>query len=177
MNTEAYLAMSDEKLTYVPHGTPLEKALLNWLITNRQPVQDLFIQRERSYKLLAAAPFASDRRRMTVAYQITEDGTTKVRVVVKGAPEDLIPLCNSQKTSSNERIEFEGHGQEGKDYLEKVVTHMATSAYKPLSFCYKDISMEEFEPLKQQYFNFESEESRQHLESGLCLVATFSFKD
>ncbi|MFO0116272.1 MAG: hypothetical protein ACK521_01155 [bacterium] len=53
-------------------------------------------------------PFSSSRRRMTVAYQVpTEEGTV-VRVVVKGAPEEIIPHCNSEKNSSNEGLEFEG---------------------------------------------------------------------
>jgi len=175
-NTDAYLTTSDEKFEYSPHGGPVDKALLWWLLRERLPVEQLFIKRERECRRVAFVPFSADRRRMTVAYEL-QDGETKVRVVVKGAPEDLIPLCVSQKTSQNERIEFEGHGREGKEYLEKVVSHMASDGYSPICICYKDISVEDFQPLAEQYFNFESDESRAHLESNLCLVATFSFSD
>lgn len=114
---------------------------------------------------------------MTVAYQIEEDGETKVRVVVKGAPEDVIPMCIRAKNTSNENVEFQGAESEGRTYQENVISRMADEGFKPLTIAYKDFSMEEFEPLQQQFFNFETEESRQSLESGLCHVASFSFAD
>lgn len=54
---------------------------------------------------MATVPFSPDRRRMTVAYKIDDE---TVRVVVKGAPEEIIPRCITEKNSSNERLEFEG---------------------------------------------------------------------
>lgn len=76
-------------------------ALLKFLITNGIAVQDNFVERERMFKLKMTAPFSSERKRMTVAYKMTVDGKKVVRIVVKGAPEDLVPLCNTTKTASN----------------------------------------------------------------------------
>lgn len=113
LNTEASLEMDDCTHLYVPRGSALEVALINFLIDNQVPVQDLFVTRQRSYKLLATVPFSSSRRRMIVAYQVPTQEGPVVRVVVKGAPEDIIPYCISEKNSSNEGLEFEGSRDAG----------------------------------------------------------------
>ena len=114
---------------------------------------------------------------MTIAYQVPTEFGTVVRVVVKGAPEEIIPNCNSEKNSSNEGIEFEGSEDQGRDYLEKVVSKIASQGYKPLTIALKDINIEDFEQLQKNFGNFESEESRTHLETNLQLVATLGFQD
>lgn len=38
MNTNANLETSDKNFSYVPHGSPLEVALVNFLIDNKVPV-------------------------------------------------------------------------------------------------------------------------------------------
>lgn len=114
---------------------------------------------------------------MTVAYQVPTEFGPVVRVVVKGAPEEIIPHCNSEKNSSNYGIEFEGSEDQGTDYLEKVASKIASQGYKPLTVAFKDISIEDFEKLQYNFGNFESEESRTHLETNLQLVATFGFQD
>lgn len=177
MNTNAYLETSDKTCTYIPRGSPLEVALVNFLVENNFAVQDLFVKRERHFKLLALVPFSSERKRMTVAYQLEEDGQTKVRVVVKGAPEEVVPLCIRAKNSDNETVSFEGSENEGSEYLDNVIGRMADIGYKPLTIAFKDYDLADFEPLQQKYFNFESDESRNVLESGLCHVASFSFQD
>lgn len=68
LNTEASLEMDDNSHLYVPRGSALEVALINFLIENQFAVQDLFVTRQRSYKLLATVPFSSSRRLMIVAY-------------------------------------------------------------------------------------------------------------
>jgi magnesium-transporting ATPase (P-type) len=123
---------------------------------------------------MATVPFSSSRRRMTVAYKIDDE---TVRVVVKGAPEEIIPRCITEKNSSNERLEFEGSQDQGREYLENVVSGIASQGFKPLTIAYQDVSISQFEDLQKSDFNFESEVSRQHLEGSLCLVATVGFQD
>ena len=54
---------------------------------------------------------------------------------------------------------------------------IAKEGLKPLCLCYKDMDAGTFKELKKKYGNFESDESRKQLESGLCLVAAFGFSD
>ena len=101
LNSDARMEMDDKEHKYVPCGSPVEVALLKFLTSNNQSVQDLLIRRERDYKLLTMIPFSSTRKRMTVAYQIQYGDENTVRIVVKGAPEYIIPLCITQLDDSN----------------------------------------------------------------------------
>ena len=57
------------------------------------------------------------------------------------------------------------------------MSNIASQGYKPLTIAFKDINIEDFEQLQKNFGNFESEESRTHLETNLQLVATFGFQD
>lgn len=57
------------------------------------------------------------------------------------------------------------------------MSKIARQGLKPLTIAYKDIAVENFEDLQSTFGNFESAESHDHLNSGLCLVATFGFED
>ena len=59
---------------------------------------------------------------MTVAYTL-KDYPDIVRLVVKGAPETIVPLCTSKLDSLNQMDVFNGRGQDGTDYLENVVVN------------------------------------------------------
>jgi hypothetical protein len=45
MNTDASIEMDDKSHLYVPRGSPVEVALINFLIDNQFAVQDLFVTR------------------------------------------------------------------------------------------------------------------------------------
>jgi len=74
-------------------------------------------------------------------------------------------------------VSFDGNASEGAQYLDGVIGRMADDGFKPLTIAFKDYTLADYIPLQQEYFNFESEESRNILESGLCHVASFSFSD
>jgi magnesium-transporting ATPase (P-type) len=101
LNTEARMEMADtgEKgapPVYFPSGSPVEVGLFRYLIREEKdhPIQSILVRRERAHKLRAMIPFSTDRKRMTVAYGLPEEEQGEmVRVVVKGAPEYLVPLC------------------------------------------------------------------------------------
>jgi len=114
---------------------------------------------------------------MTVAYRLPGDENV-VRVVVKGAPEYLIPLCARELDSSNDANEFEGTGQHGENHLEAIVSEsIAKMGQKPLSVAYRDFDAAAFEDLARANGQFETEESRGVIESGLTLVATIGLID
>jgi magnesium-transporting ATPase (P-type) len=122
-------------------------------------------------------PFSSERKRMTVAYQLPgEDGT--VRVVVKGAPEYIVKLCTKELDQNDDPQDFEGDGEPGQNYLTVTVADgIAKLGQKPISFAYRDFNQDEFENLYNTHQKFETEESRFHIESQLTLVATLGLID
>ena len=109
LNTDARMEMGDDDHKYIPSGSPVEVGLLKFLIEQEIPVQEKLVERERVFKLETMIPFSSERKKMTVAYRLPgEDGI--IRVVVKGAPEYIIPACTKELDSSNDPTEFEGDG-------------------------------------------------------------------
>jgi len=84
------MEIDDNEHKFVPQGNAVEVGLLKYLARSEKAVHEMLTQRESEDKLKLLIPFSPYRKRMTVAYQ-GQDGV--VRVVVKGAPEHLIPMC------------------------------------------------------------------------------------
>ena len=111
-NCDAHMQM-DNKNDYTPVGSPVEVGLLKFLVFKGIAVQDKLNEREREIegencnKLMSWIPFSSDRKRMTVAYRLREN-LDIVRVIVKGAPEFVTPMCSSKLDSFNQAVNFDG---------------------------------------------------------------------
>ena len=143
LNTEARMEMGDDDVKYTPQGSPVEVGLLRFLIEQEVPVQDALVDRERNYKLKTMIPFSSDRKRMTVAYELP--GNKKVRVVVKGAPEFVVPKCTHSLGSKCEEELFDGKGEQGNLHLKRIVTEkIAIHGYKSLTIAYRDFDRDDF---------------------------------
>ena len=89
----------------------MEVGLFKYLIRQEKeiPIQSILVDRQRRYKLKTMIPFSTERKRMTVAYELPGEDKI-VRVIVKGAPEYLVPLCTKEIDSSMEPNEFDGSG-------------------------------------------------------------------
>ena len=73
-------------------------------------MQEKLIEREQHQTLMLWIPFSSDRKRMTVAYTLKGENSHIVRLVVKGAPEFIVPMCTSKLNDGNQEEDF-GQGQ------------------------------------------------------------------
>lgn len=92
---------------FVPSGSPVEVGLLNFSTSQGVSVHDRFTDRadDTKFKLMAWIPFSSERKVMTVAYiDLTED-ESKVKVIMKGAPEKVLDCCTAS---------FDNFGNEGQ---------------------------------------------------------------
>lgn len=78
----------DPEQGWVAVGDPTEAALL--VLAHKAGASRAVWQRQ--YRLVAEIPFDSDRRRMSVAVRRPDGG---IRVLVKGAPEAVLPLCHT----------------------------------------------------------------------------------
>mmetsp|Transcript_65509 Transcript_65509/g.90553 ORF Transcript_65509/g.90553 Transcript_65509/m.90553 type:complete len:194 (-) Transcript_65509:1187-1768(-) len=106
---------------------------------------------------------------MTVAYQ-GQDGL--VRLVVKGAPEYVIPMCVQQLDSNGMDAGFDG-----QDLLDNKIHEIGQRGQKPIVMCYRDFDAGEFDQLMSDYNGFQDEESRQQIESNLTFLAAFGMTD
>ena len=152
LNSDARMEMSDtneknpmSSPQYFPSGSAVEVGLFKYLMKHEKdvPIQSILVERERKYKLKTVIPFSTERKMMTVAYELP--GNKKVRVVVKGAPEFVIPKCTHSLGSKCEEELFDGDGEQGNLHLKRIVTEkIAIHGYKSLSIAYRDFDRDDF---------------------------------
>lgn len=63
-----------------------------------------------------------------------------MRLVVKGAPEYVIPMCVQQLDSNGMEAGFDG-----QDLLDNKIQEIGQRGQKPIVMCYRDFSAEEFD--------------------------------
>ena len=63
----------------------------------------------------------------------------------------------------------EAHAEEGEEE--------PLSGLKAITIAYRDFTKDEFVAMKGQYNNFEDEQSRQYIESNLCMIASLGLSD
>jgi magnesium-transporting ATPase (P-type) len=96
-----------------------------------------------------------------------------IRIVVKGAPENLIPLCQFTYDDNSNEQQLD---KKLKEKLLEVVRQMAATPLKVLSYAHKDVNLEDLNNLLET-FDPESPEFREHIESELTYVGTFGLED
>lgn len=93
-NTDVRIEANDEILRYEPKGQALEVAMIQFLLDNGEDVQSIFINRNRATPKMLQIPFDQDLKRTVVVRSIYGENSKEfVRVYVKGAPEEVVPLC------------------------------------------------------------------------------------
>jgi magnesium-transporting ATPase (P-type) len=97
-----------------------------------------------------------------------------VRIVVKGAPEYVIPLCVETYDNQMNPTSF---GPELMEYIltDKVV-EMASAQLKVLSYAYKELDLQTYNHLLQT-LGEESYEFRDEIEKDLTYIGTFGLED
>ena len=90
-NCESRIEMNEEGF-YVPTGNGTEVAMLRFLQQNEIPAHELLIKRFREGEHECSIPFNSMRKRATTVIR-PHKKCGYVRVIVKGAPEYVLPLC------------------------------------------------------------------------------------
>jgi len=69
--------------------------MIEFLMDNEEDVQNIFINRNRATPKIVQLPFDQNLKRKVVVRQINgEENKNYVRVYVKGAPEEVVPLCD-----------------------------------------------------------------------------------
>lgn len=189
LNNTARIEMNDDTQMYEPQGSSVEAGMLKFLINQEVPVVEMMRQRDKNAIRHTFIPFSPQRKIMTVAYQ-THGPNSPVEVIVKGAPEVIIPLCTAQMDSNNNPQRFNGDGTEGEDFLAGTIAQYAKggvnydedlpettlTSIKPFAYAYKMMDVNQFLAMKEAS-NFEDDQSRISLESNLTFVAAFGLED
>lgn len=75
-----------------------------------------------------------------------KDGQRMVRVIVKGAPEYVMPMCNMRLTSQFQPEDMEV--DDGEVTIKKLEQNYAKKGLRIFMYAYKDYDLEEFENAK-----------------------------
>jgi len=149
--------------------------MIDFLMENNEDVYNIFINRNRDCAKLIQLPFDQVLKRKTVVRNVANNGAS-VRIYVKGAPEMVIPMCNS---TLNENILSEPFGQEEQERtLRLVADEIAAAGHKPITYAFKEIEKDKLTEIMQAYSNREEEDEYRHeFEAGLFYLGTFGLAD
>lgn len=175
LNCDARVEMSVESAKYLPEGNGTEVGMLRFLQQNEVPIHDKMIERQRVAEHECSIPFGPIRKRQVEVYR-PYNGCEYVRVVVKGAPEYVMDLCDRI-------LDSEGYIQDlsqdnARHILQnEIIDTMAKNGLRTLAYAYKDLDSDEWERLQAANNNFENESDRYIVEQGLVFVAAFGLND
>jgi magnesium-transporting ATPase (P-type) len=79
----------------------------------------------------------------------------KIRIFVKGAPEFVLESCSHYMTGESNSDELT-HGKKNMIVGDVIKNNFAPKALRTIMVAYKDMSLHDFENLKQNHNNFES---------------------
>lgn len=174
-NTDVRIEVDDNHYQYLAKGQATEVGMIDFLMENGESVYDIFINRNRDCAKLIQLPFDQVLKRKTVVRNVANNGAS-VRIYVKGAPEMVIPMCNS---TLNDNILTEPFGQEEQDRtLRLVAEQIAGVGHKPITYAFKEIEKDKLTEIMQRYSNREEEDEYRHeFETGLFYLGTFGLED
>jgi magnesium-transporting ATPase (P-type) len=166
--------MSDDA-KYIPVGNGTEVGLLRFLQESNYEIQDLLTVRQRQGILETNIPFSSIRKRQLVAIR-PHANAEYVRVVIKGAPEVVLPMCKSQLNQRGEEVNL---SNDERDHLlnQEIINGFCRKGYRSIVYGYSDIKVFDWEILEKQHNNFQSENDRQVLEKDFTFVVAFALND
>jgi magnesium-transporting ATPase (P-type) len=109
-----------------------------------------------------------------VAMHLPDSNT--VRVYVKGAPEFIVSKCTRTFSIEGEK---EPMSEEQLSYIlgNIIYENFTSKGYRAMAFAYKDYNLDEFEELRRDSNNFESENDKISLEQNLVFVGVFALQD
>lgn len=105
------------------------------------------------------------------------DETEYIRIYVKGAPEQLVFNCHLSFDQSGQLIDLT---EEIQQYIVRDIVgqKFAQKGLRCLAFAYKDLTLEQFEQLKEENNNFITEKDREQVFfRGLNFVGVFAMQD
>jgi Ca2+ transporting ATPase len=143
-NTDVRIETNEKEMKYEPKGQALEVGMIRFLIDNEMDIQARFIERNKTQPHKAIFPFDQTlMRKACVRQRYATEYADGYRIYVKGAPEEVIPLCTHTFELDGKEIDFE---KDTKQYLlDGVISgDMARNGFKTLSYAYKDITEEEW---------------------------------
>lgn len=120
-----------------------------------------------------ATPFDSVRKEATLAYKKKDGG---VRLLVKGAPDVVLPKCKYFSKAGGQVGEITAAKMAGIKG-DEVIRRYAKQAYRTLALCYKDFTQADWDTLHRRYNGFKDVADRDGLETELTVAGIVGISD
>jgi magnesium-transporting ATPase (P-type) len=99
-----------------------------------------------------------------------------VRVYVKGAPEYILPNCNTHYNAAGQKVPFLEQTRE--TLTNSIISEkMTRQGLRTIAFSYRDFTVEAFEEIKELTKDFTAPDSSEMLESDNTLLALVAMQD
>lgn len=146
-NNQCHIEMN-ENAFYIPVGNGTEVSLLKWLQRAEIPVHALIKNKET--QLRASFPFSSEEK-YSIAVMENEE---KVRIYLKGAPEEVLKKCSLKFHANGTQVELE---ETDRQYILGDIaskTFAKKDGLRVIALSYYDMDLEVFNNIKQETNNF-----------------------
>ena len=100
----------------------------------------------------------------------------KVLVVVKGAPEFVLQMCSGVYGKDGRRNNL-SPAERDRVLENEIIGKCCKSGLRCIVYACKEMDMQEFNYMREQNNDFQTEEDRSALEQDLTLVAAFGLED
>lgn len=125
--------------------------------------------------LLTNIPHNSNSKRSIMVSKVPDD-PTRVRVIVKGAPETLIQKCTKTFNTEN-KVQLLSNEEMNYVVTSILDRQLASKGYRCILFAVKEMSLEAYERLNKDWNGFKTEEERDILVNDLTFVSLFALED
>jgi len=172
-NSSAYIEMSENSF-YIPKGQGTEVSLIKWLQDAEEPVHEMMMKKFDNDFVLANIPFSSNTKKSIIAVK-HPDLVETVRVYIKGAPEIVIPTCQSHYGADAQLKDFDSSE---RSYLtDNILNEMTTKSLRTMAFSYADMAEQKFNDLKESTNNFSKPDDIHQLDNNTTFLALVALKD
>lgn len=155
-------------------GNPTECALINYLVKSGVDALPLLQQKAANKDMFVFnTPFDSVRKEATLAYKKKDGG---VRLLVKGAPDVVLPKCKYFSKAGGQVAEISPAKMDAIKG-DEVIRRYAKQAYRTLALCYKDFPQSEWDALHRRYNAFKDVKDRDGLETDLTVAGIVGISD
>lgn len=104
-NTDVRIQIDNEEYKYEPKGQAVEVGMIQFLIDNKEDLNQCFIDRNQSSPKIIQLPFSQAHKRKVTVRQV-QGNANLVRIYVKGAPEYVIALCTQSLNNQVKPVPF-----------------------------------------------------------------------
>lgn len=146
LNNDCSVEMTEDGI-YLPVGNGIEAGMLKFLQQSGIEIHDRLVHKSRHAILETYIPFCSKKKRQLVAYRTSHD-SQYVKIIIKGAPELILPMCKNQfgETGHESAMPYD---EQIRVLEQEVINKCCKKGLKTIAYAFKDVTLNEWNEMKE----------------------------